>query len=443
MPSSVNKCGLVPKLRFPEFRDAPEWAVKRVGDEFDFLPTATNSRADLSNSGDTFYIHYGDIHKKYSSYIYVPKANLPKIQRVLCKNASFVKNGDLIIADASEDENGIGKAVEILDLPEDEKVISGLHTILLRNKNETYGNKFIGKLFESNNVKKQLIRIAVGTKVYSVTKTALRNINLPTPSLGEQQKIADCLSSLDELIAAQAQKIAALKTHKKGLMQQLFPAEGETVPQLRFPEFRGAGEWESLPLGKKTELLSGFPFDGADISENSLGNILLRGINVTEGVVRHNQDIDRYYLHSTDKLDKYRVQIDDLVIAMDGSKVGKNTALISASDVGALLVQRVARLRAICVTSIQFIFQHINSSKFHTYVDKINTSSGIPHISAKQINEFQILFPCVEEQQKIANCLSSLDELIAAQAQKIAALKTHKKGLMQQLFPHNSNEVVA
>jgi type I restriction enzyme S subunit len=120
---------------------------------------------------------------------------------------------------------------------------------------------------------------------------------------------------------------------------------------------------------------------------------------------------------------------------MDGSKVGKNSSLVSENDAGALLIQRVARLRAKKVSLIQFIFQRVHSPSFHAYVDRINTSSGIPHISAKQIKEFRICFPSDEEQQRIADCLSSLDTLINTATQELETFKTHKKGLMQQLFP--------
>lgn len=162
---------------------------------------------------------------------------------------------------------------------------------------------------------------------------------------------------------------------------------------------------------------------------------MLRGINVTEGRIRHNSEIDRYFTGSTEGLDKYRLQAADLVIGMDGSKVGKNSALVSESDAGALLIQRVARLRAKKTPQIQYIFQRINSPAFHAYVDRINTSSGIPHISAQQIKEFRICFPSDAEQQRIASCLSSLDALITAATQTLETLKTHKQGLMQQLFP--------
>ena len=205
------------------------------------------------------------------------------------------------------------------------------------------------------------------------------------------------------------------------------------VPKLRFPGFSDA--WEMIPIGEKVDLLSGYPFDGPEISQDSSGVRLLRGMNITEGRIRHNTEIDRYYTGQTGSLEKFRVRVNDLVIGMDGSKVGKNSALISDDDADALLIQRVARLRTASPTLIQFIFQQINSTTFHSYVDKINTSSGIPHISAKQIRDFTIAFPSPAEQEKIAECLSSVDEVIATQTRKLDALKTHKKGLMQQLFP--------
>lgn len=213
------------------------------------------------------------------------------------------------------------------------------------------------------------------------------------------------------------------------------------VPELRFPEFRDVDEWEQRPIGEKVDLLSGFPFKSSEISLDSSGIPLMRGINITEGFVRHRQDIDRFYLGDTKNLEKYKLQKNDLVIGMDGSKVGKNSALITGADSDSLLIQRVARLRTESKATIQFIFQQVNSTKFHAYVDRINTSSGIPHISAKQINEFEIFFPTDKEQKKISDCLSSIDELITAHTHKHELLKKHKKGLIQQLFPDEGETV--
>jgi len=222
------------------------------------------------------------------------------------------------------------------------------------------------------------------------------------------------------------------KTKTTATMEDGKPA---LVPKLRFPEFRDDAEWLLRPIGDSVDLLSGYPFDGPDISQDSKGIRLLRGINITEGSILHSTEMDRYYLGSTDGLTKYEVRTNDLAIGMDGSKVGKNSALVSEDDAGALLIQRVARLRTDDPTLIQFIFLHVNSPVFHRYVDRINTSSGIPHISAQQIRDFPIYFPASSEQRKLVACLRLLDELMAAHGRKVDALKTHKTGLMQQIFP--------
>jgi type I restriction enzyme S subunit len=204
------------------------------------------------------------------------------------------------------------------------------------------------------------------------------------------------------------------------------------MPQLRFKEFDG--EWKNEQIGKYIDLISGIAFKGEDISEDSTGVPILRGINITEGYIRHNENIDRYYLGNTDKLDKIRLKEGDLVLGMDGSKVGKNSALVSKKDVDSLLIQRVARLRAKKNTSLEFIYLHINSIIFHKYVDVVNTSSGIPHISSKQINDFKIYLPQFPEQQKIASFLSAVDEKIQQLSRKKELLEQYKKGIMQQLF---------
>jgi type I restriction enzyme, S subunit len=436
---------LVPKLRFPEFLDAPSWVGKPMGQVYSFKGNNSLSRDQLNYEvGSVKNIHYGDIHTKFSTLFDITKERVPFINPSESLEGLRPDNdcieGDMIFADASEDLADIGKSIEIVRL-NGERVVSGQHTILARPNDDSLAIGFGAYLFKSNHVRAQIQKESQGSKVLGISATRLTKIELPLPKPPEQQKIAECLSSVDELMAAQALKVDALKTHKKGLMQQLFPREGETQPRLRFPDFQNAGEWVEIELGEKVDLLSGYPFDGPDISQDSSGIRLLRGINVTEGRIRHSPEIDRYYTGLTDALEKFRLQINDLVIGMDGSKVGKNSALVSKSESGALLIQRVARLRAMNPALIQFIFQRINSAVFHSYVDRINTSSGIPHISAKQIKEFKICFPSAAEQKCIADFLCNLDNLITAETQKLEALKTHKKGLMQQLFP--SPEAVA
>lgn len=407
---------LVPKLRFPEFQAAAAWIEKSGNSLFDQI-SDRNPEPGLPVLAITQ--EHGAIPRHMIDYhVSVTEKSI--------ESYKVVQVGDFIISLRSF-QGGI-------EYSQYQGICSPAYVVLRRRGEgcDVYFRHYLKTERFIQILTKNLEGLRDGKMISYKQFSELR---LPVPSPAEQQKIADCLSSLDELIAAQARKVDALKTHKRGLMQQLFPGEGETQPRLRFPEFLNSGKWEWVELGEKVDLLSGYPFDGSDISQDSSGIPLLRGINVTEGRIRHNSEIDRYYIGSTEGLEKYRLQVNDLVIGMDGSKVGKNSALVSEIDVGALLIQRVARLRTKKAPLIQFIFQRIHSSSFHAYVDRINTSSGIPHISAKQIKEFRICFPSDDEQQRIADCLTSLDTLITTATQELDTLKTHKKGLMQQLFP--------
>lgn len=416
-----SKKSLQPRLRFPEFVGYGDWEEKTLGEVGEIVTGKTPSTADESLwNGDIQFVTPTDIKEEKYQW---------KTQRSIVGNVGtkiLPKHSTMFTCIAS-----IGKmSLSIRPCITNQQINS-----IIPNGN--YKNEFV--YYSLLNIAPLIKATQSNTALPIINKTDFSKVTLLTPlTTVEQQKIADCLSSLDELIEAEDQKLEALQRHKKGLMQELFPSEDQTLPKRRFPEFQSAPEWEFLPIGTKVDFLSGYPFDGVDISEDKQGIRLLRGINVTEGRIRHNHDIDRYYLGGVEKLEKYKVQMNDLVIPMDGSKVGKNSALVNIEDSGALLVQRVARLRTESEALIKFIYQHINSTIFHTYVDKINTSSGIPHISAKQIYNFEICFPSPEEEERIADFLTSIDNLITSQTKKLESLRLHKKGLMQQLFPNAS-----
>ena len=207
------------------------------------------------------------------------------------------------------------------------------------------------------------------------------------------------------------------------------------IPELRFPEFENDGDWSIRSIEENIDMISGIALKSKELSDDKSGTPILRGINITEGHIRHSREMDKFYLGDTSEICKYLVEENDIVIGMDGSKVGKNVSLVSKIDVGSILIQRVARIRAIDA-DIKYLYQNFISQRFRTYVDNVNTSSGIPHISAKQIRNYEIGFPPkFKEQQKIANCLFSLDEVITAESEKLDLLQDHKKGLLQQLFP--------
>jgi len=248
------KRGWVPKLRFPEFREAGEWSNKSMGEVYSFKGNNSLSRDKLNyESGTIKNIHYGDIRTKFSTLFDITKEAVPYINssesQESFKAENYCVEGDMVFADASEDLADIGKCIEIVRL-NGERVVSGLHTILARQSAARLVIGFGGYLFKSHAIRKQIQKESQGTKVLGLSGGRFAKIIIPFPSdKAEQQKIADCLVSLDERITLEAQKLDTLKTHKKGLMQQLFPAEGETLPKLRFPEFRDAGEWEFTTVG--------------------------------------------------------------------------------------------------------------------------------------------------------------------------------------------------
>lgn len=272
---------------------------------------------------------------------------------------------------------------------------------------------------------------------YSVDMPSLRKCPIPFPSPSEQKKIAECLSSVDESIKAEDDRLQSLKDHKKGLMQKLFPKEGQTTPEVRFPGFEE--EWEIETLGSLVDnVVVGYPFKGDELTTNKEGVLILRGLSIGEGVLKHGLEYDRYYLGKIDDLNKYVLKTNDIVLGMDGS-IGRNIAIISQNENDSLLIQRVARIR-VGKIPLHIIYQQLISKRFKDYVGSEKVGAVIAHISQKQIENYPIFLPPSPlEQQMIADCLSSLDDEIAAQQQKVDALKEHKKGLMQKMFPKVSN----
>ena len=202
------------------------------------------------------------------------------------------------------------------------------------------------------------------------------------------------------------------------------------VPHLRFPEF--SGEWKKVRLGEICNMLCGYAFNGEDIVEQG-SYLLMRGINITEGSIRHSSELDRYYSGSIEKLDKYKLAVGDLVIGMDGSKVGRNSAIVSSYEDGSYLVQRVCRIKSSIGNN--YILQFINNTKFHQYVDTVKTSSAIPHISLGDIQNFRISIPPTQDEtDKIAKLFLLLDERIATQNKIIEDLKKLKSAISKHLF---------
>jgi type I restriction enzyme S subunit len=242
------------------------------------------------------------------------------------------------------------------------------------------------------------------------------------PKIEEQKKITEFLSSLDDLIAAHSQKLDALKTHKKGLMQQLFPREGETVPRLRFPEFQDAGEWKAKHLEIFIE-----EFRKKSVAQDEY-EVLTSARN---GLVRQRDYYDNDRITERDNIGfnvippnyvTYRSRSDDRHFYFNENCLGI-TGIVSVY----YPVFRVIN------GSNKFFIELL--SFFSELVGKYSVGTSQTVLSLNQLGRIRLPIPIETEQHRIASCLSSLDDLIAAQCQKLDALKVHKKGLMQQLFP--------
>jgi len=416
------------------FSDVDEgWVMARLGDVVSFQVTNSFSRDNLNyKNGKVKNIHYGDIHTKYQTLFdvskeYVPFIN-PEIDIQKIKEGSYCQEGDLILADASEDLADVGKSIEIVAL-NDEKLVSGLHTILARPNKGVFPKGFIGYLFKSDSIRKQIQKESQGTKVLSISATRLQNLIIHYPlSIIHSTKIASCLSALDEVIAAHSQKLDLLKDHKKGLMQNLFPQEGKKVPKYRFKEFEKDGEWVEEVLGEICDVRDGTHDSPKYLSKGypmiTSKNLLINGM-IDFNNVSYLSEEDYAQINKRSKVD-----IDDILFGMIGT-IG-NPVIVKNDG---FAIKNVALIKDIGKLNQEFLLHYLKSNYILTQFDKVNAGGILKFIALGVIRNLTVLVPSPKEQQKIASCLSSLDALITAQAEKIEQLKLHKRGLMQGLFP--------
>jgi type I restriction enzyme S subunit len=422
-----GKSMATPRLRFPEFREGGDWKTERMERLYSFVRNNALSRDKLNyESGTVKNVHYGDIHTKFSTRFDITKEHVPFVNSTEDipddDSPDYCVEGDIIFADASEDTNDVGKSIEIVRLNK-ERLLSGQHTILARRRDNTLIVGFGGYLFRSGQIRSQIQKEAQGTKVYAISSARLANIELAYPrDETEQEKIADCLASLDEVIAAQGQKVEALRAHKRGLTQQLFLREGEAVPRFRFPEFRGKPQWPEVKAG---ELF-------ANRAEKGEDDLPIYSVTMTDGLVKRSM-LER--------------RIDDLADAEGNKKVYKHDIAYNMMRMwqGACGVAYEE-----CMVSPAYVVlspQRGVHSDFYGYLFKLpqmlqlfnSHSRGLTkdrlRLYYQDFARIPVPRPDIREQRRIADCFHSLDGQIAVEAEKLDALKTHRKSLMQQLLP--------
>jgi type I restriction enzyme S subunit len=405
--SETNEKKLVPKLRFPEFENSGEWNYLNGNKLFEPIVNK-NHNSDLPILAITQ--EQGAIPRNMIDYhVSVTDKSV--------ESYKVVEVGDFIISLRSF-QGGIEYS--------NYKGLCSPAYIILRKKVDLENN-FYRHYFKSvpfiRDLNKNLEGIRDGKMI---SYKQFSEILIPNPNPKEQQKIADCLSSLDEVITAESQKLKVLKEHKKGLLQNLFPQEGETVPKLRFKEFEDSGEWDAKTLGDVAEIITGNTPSTSE-TEYYGGDFMF--------VSPADIDDKRYVIETKTTLTELgfsktrKIKSDSVLFVCIGSTIGK----VAQNKFECATNQQINSLVPYKEYSSHFIYSLLEANS-----EKIASLAGrqaVPIINKSLFSSVLLLFPKKTEQEKIAETLSSLDNLINSQSQKVETLKLHKKGLLQGLFP--------
>ena len=378
--------GLIPKLRFPEFRDKGEWQEKPLNKVCEVNPSSTK----LPNSFvyiDLESVEAGELLRK----------NVIELEGAPSRAQRLLKPGDIIFQMVRPYQ----KNNYYFQTDDDMEYVASTGYAQLRAKESKV---YLYQYLHNDRFVDKVLAKSTGSNYPAINSSDLSSLIVQIPKPEEQQKIAECLSSIDELVTAQNQKLKALKAHKKGLMQQLFPAEGETSPKLRFPKFRDEKEWKKRPFSKLFKIGSGKDHKhllGGDVPVYGSGGFM-RSVNE--------------YLYDGES-------------ACIGRKGTINKPMFLTGKFWTVDTLFYTHSFQDCLPKFIFLlFQNINWLK-------LNEAGGVPSLSKIIINKIEVLIPEINEQRKITDCIFSIDEFISTQSQKLEALKAHKKGLMQQLFP--------
>jgi type I restriction enzyme, S subunit len=423
---------LAPKLRFPEFQEAGGWTTEKLGSVATIrtekvgsntcVPMSITSGVGLVSQQDKFgRVIAGDSYKNY----------------LLLKPNEFAYNKSAT-KDYPEGFLTLYSGAVLAAVP------NSIFTCF-RINGKSPDVRFLNYQF-SDNLHGRWLRkfIQVGARAngaLSINDSDLMALPVPLPaggtSLMEQQKIADCLSSVDKLIAAQARKVDALKAHKKGLMRQLFPKEDETQPRFRFPEFKNSGKWERTPFSDLCDVKHGYAFASEFFSSEGDFVLLTPGNFYEEGGYRDRGELQKYFTGAIPV--DYLLAKGDMLVAMTEQAAGLLGSPILVPESGKFLHnQRLGLVisKPGIAWANEFFFYVFNTEGVRKAIHNTASGAKVRHTSPTKIGDVLISVPnTLPEQQRIASCMSSVDALITAETQKLEAFKTHKKGLVQQVFP--------
>ena len=393
----------VPKLRFKQFKD--EWNDFSLKNNFEYFSTNSLSREQLCNFGKIKNIHYGDIHKKYGA-ITLSDDILTYVKDQEYNNKyTICRNGDLILADASEDYEGIGKSTEVLGIINN-NVISGLHTIHARDLSDSFVLGFKGYYFNSPIIHNQIRVLANGFKVFGISKDTINKLKINIPSKNEQVKIVETLQLLDKKIELQSQKIEALKLYKICIKNIIFNDEKHTETKLKYV------------LKKWTEKNKNNEYDYVESVSNK------------HGFISQNEQFEDRNVASKDKSNYYVIRKN--VFAYNPSRLDVGSLALKDND----LVSLVSPLYECFTTNqnVYFMLEWFDSNEFKKETFSKFEGGVRNTLSFTNLCEINISLPPITEQDKIANILMTFNNKLIYENLKLEKLKNLKKGLMQNMF---------
>ncbi|MCD8402076.1 restriction endonuclease subunit S [Tenacibaculum finnmarkense] len=412
---STNK---IPKIRFKGFVE--EWENRNFDTVFTGISNNTLSRDNLNyQKGIGKNVHYGDVLIKFNNILDIEKEIVPFISdnKIVEKlKSSKLNNGDIIFADAAEDEI-VGKCVEINNI-KDNLVFSGLHTIAVRPKFE-FAEKYLGYYLNSKPYHNQFLKLMQGTKVLSISKTAIKTTNLNYPSSKtEQTKIGSFFENIDQLVNQHQTQHKKLTALKKAMLSKLFPKQGKKIPEIRFKGF--SEEWEVKKLGEVLSFKNG---QGHEQIISESGKIIV---------------INSKYISSNGNTAKYCENIivplknKDIVMVMSDIPNGKALAkcMLITNEKNYSLNQRICALSEQNDDNI-FLFYQINRNNYFLSFD-----NGVSQTNLKlqEILDCPLFCPDKKEQEKIGNYFQNLDNLIANHSQQLEKLEVLKKACLAKMF---------
>ena len=395
----------VPKLRFKEFND--KWKPINLANAFQYFSTNSFSREQLSESGILKNLHYGDIHRKYNSIVNENKDITSYIKDINYVNKyELLKNNDLIFADASEDYEGIGKAVEVVNV--NNNTVSGLHTILARDNSNVFAPMFKGYYFNSPIVHKQVRVLANGFKVYGISRDSINKLNIRIPSIQEQSKIANTLYLLDKKIELQTKKIEDLKLFKLYMENQFIFKDDASYTEYKLRDI--------LIEGNKTPIADTSKYQKLTIKLN------LKGLEFNES-----------QKEMSDKRPFYVRDENELIIGKQNYFNG-SIAIVDKKYAGGICSNAIMSFKAKDGFDIKYIYLYLSQKSYMKQREFLANGTGQKELSEKEFLNFSIRIPSDNKVKKIIKNVNCISKKILLEKNKLNKLIELKRGLMQNMF---------